>query len=128
MSFSSQVADFVMKAEIKQAAALHESLRRLDKEIYENTPVVTGNTRNSREVSTLGPIVIDWSRKDGKKFREPSDAINNAVAGVEVGDTTWLGYRAPWAHLLEPKYAMLRLAAQRWQQIVNESARIVRTR
>lgn len=121
--FEAAVDKWTKDTEIKQTAALHQSLRQLDKEIAANTPVVTGNLKNSRTISTLGPPAIDWKTK---KFRDPSDSINNAAAGVEVGQTAWLGFRAPYAHLIEPKYAMLRLAAQRWRQIVDEAARIVR--
>lgn len=123
--FAAAVSDWAKKTEVKQAAVLHESIRRLDHEVVENVPVLTGNLRNSRAVSSLAPIPIDWSTK---KFREPSDAINNAIAGVEVGTTAWLGFRAPYAHLIEEKYAFLRLAAQRWRQVVDDAARIVKAR
>lgn len=121
--FSSKVADWCKKTEVQQTAVLHQSLRTLDDEIKDNTPVVTGNTQNSRAVSALGPPPIDWS---GKKFRNPDDAINNAIAGVAVGTKVWLGFRAPWAHKLEPKYAILRLAGQRWGDIVDQAARMLR--
>lgn len=117
--FASSVSDWANKAEGTQEIILQQSLRALSKETYDNTPVVTGNTRNSVELSTLGPIVIDWKRK---KFRPPQDQINNAAAGVKVGQTSWVGFRAPWAHKLEPKYAMLRLAAQRWNELVQHVA------
>lgn len=121
--FAAAVADWADKTEVQQTAVLHQSLRALDGEIAANTPVVTGNLRNSRAVSTLAPPAIDWK---AKKFRAPDDAIDNAVAGVEIGQTTWLGFRAPYAHKVEPKYAMLRLAAQRWKQLVDEAARVVK--
>lgn len=121
--FESAVANWAKKTEVQQTAVLHESLRQLDAEIAANTPVVTGNTVNSRTVSALARPAIDWKTK---KFRNPDDVINNAIAGVEVGQTAWLGFRAPWAHKLEPKYAMLRLAAQRWRQIVDAAAAAVR--
>lgn len=121
--FAAAVEDWAAKTEIKQTAVLHGSLRDLDEEIARNTPVISGNTQNSRAVSTLGPPPIDWTTK---KFRDPSDAINNAVAGVDIGEKVWLGFRAPWAHMLEPKYAMMRLAAQRWSQIVDAVASRVR--
>lgn len=123
--FAASVKDWAAKTEIKQTDVLHTSLRGLDEEIEINTPVVSGNTQNSRAVSTLGPPAIDWS---GKKFRDPSDAINNAIAGVEVGQKVWLGFRAPWAHKLEPRYAMVRLAAQRWAQIVDHAASLIRSK
>lgn len=117
--FAAAVKDWSEKTVLKQTEVLHASLRDLDAEVAHNTPVVTGNTKNSRAVSTLGLPSIDWTTK---KFRDPSDAINNAIAGVEVGGKVWLGFRAPWAHSLEPKYAMVRLAAQRWSQIVTTAA------
>jgi len=123
--FASAVTDWAKKTEHQQAEVLHESLRQLDKEVEANVPVLTGNLKNSRAISTLAPVAIDWKVK---KFREPDDAINNAIAGVEVGATAWLGFRAPYAHIIEEKYAYLRLAAQRWQQVVNEAARIVKAR
>ena len=122
--FTSAVADWAIKTERQQTEVLHESLRGLDDTLADKTPVVTGNLKNSRTLSTLGPPSIDWGRK---KFRDPSDAIDNAVAGVEVGQTAWLGFRAPYAHKVEPKYAMLRLTAQAWRQIVDAAARVVRT-
>jgi hypothetical protein len=107
------------KVELKKAEVFHASLRDLTEEVEQNTPKVTGNTANSLSVSTLGPVTIDWKTK---KFRDPSDAINNAIAGAETNATVWIGFRAPWAHKLEPKYAMMRLAAQRWVEIVNAAA------
>jgi len=123
--FSAAVADWAKKTEIKQTAVLHESVRGLDAEVADNTPVVTGNLRNSRTVSALGRPAIDWKTK---KFRNPDDAINNAIAGIEVGQTAWLGFRAPYAHKIEERAAMMRLAAQRFSQIVDAAARAVRGR
>lgn len=122
-SFEAAVAGWAKKTEVQQTAVLHESLRQLDDTLAEKTPRVSGNLRNSRTLSTLGPPTIDWKVK---KFREPSDSINNAIAGVEVGQTAWLGFRAPYAHKIEPKYAMVRLTAQLWRVIVDSAVRVVK--
>jgi len=124
-TFAAAVADWAKKCEVQQAAVQHQALRLLDDAIFDGTPEVTGNLRNSRAVSTLGPVAIDWRTK---KFRNPSDTIDNTIAGSEVGKTVHVGFRAPYAHRIEPKYAMMRLAAQRWNAIVAEAARIVRGR
>lgn len=124
-SFAAAVADWAQKCEVQQAAVQHEALRLLDEAIVDGTPEVTGNLRNSRTVSTLGPVPIDWRTK---KFRDPSDTIDNTIAGSEVGRTVHLGFRAPYAHKIEPKYGMMRLAAQRWNAIVAKAARLVRGR
>jgi len=124
--FAAEVSDWAAKTIVAQTDVLHESLRVLDATVAEKTPTVTGNLRNSRALSTLGAPSVQFRRKN--KFPDPSDAIDNAIAGVEVGQTAWLGFRAPYAHIVERKHAFLRLAAQRWKQIVDEAARTVRSR
>lgn len=124
-SFAAAVANWEKKAEAQKVAVMHAALRRLDAEIVANTPVVTGNTRKSRSVSTLGAVTINWK---ANKFRDPEDAINNAIAGAEVSATVWFGFRAPWARKLEEKHGILRLAAQRWRQIVEEAVRSLKDR
>jgi len=124
-SFAAAVADWEKKCAVQQAAVQHEALRLLDEAIVDGTPEVTGNLRNSRTVSTLGPVTIDWRTK---KFRDPADTIDNAIAGSEVGHTVHLGFRAPYAHKVEPKYAMMRLAAQHWPMVVAAAVRRVKDR
>lgn len=123
-NFAAAIAGWAAKTERQQTALLHESLRELDAELVDKTPRVTGNLINSRALSTLAPPTIDWK---GKKFRNPDDAINNAIAGVEVGQTAWLGFRAPYAHKVEAKHAMMRLTAQAWRQIVDRAAAAVKS-
>lgn len=126
MSFASQVAAWATKTEDAQTEILHESLRHLVDEVTRpknaggHIPVVTGNLGNSVAVSTLGPVTFDWTTK---KFRNPADAVNNAIAGVGVGETAWVGFRAPYAHKIEVDNGFVRLAAQRWPQIVVEAVR-----
>lgn len=122
-AFSAAVKGWAEKTEIKQTAVLHESIRGLADALGDKTPKVSGNLANSRQVTTGGPPVIEWKTK---KFRDPSDSINNAVAGVEVGETAWIGFRAPYAHKVEEKYAMARLTAQLWPVVADAAARRVK--
>jgi hypothetical protein len=121
-SFSAAVADWSKRTVIAQTAVLQTSLRLLDEEVVATVPVVSGNLRNSRTVSPLGRPSIEWRTK---KFRDPSDAINNAIAGVEVGQTAYYGFRAPYAYRVEKARGFFRLVAQRWKEIVGEAARSV---
>lgn len=126
MSFAAQIAAWANKTEEAQTEILHESLRQLVEEVTRpksaggHLPVVTGNLGNSVAVSTLGPVTFDWTTK---KFRNPADAVNNAIAGVAVGQTAWIGFRAPYAHKIEVDNGFLRLAAQRWPAIVVDAVR-----
>lgn len=126
MSFAADIKGWTDKAEVAQTETLHASLRALVDEVTRSKneggflPVVTGNLQNSVAVSTLAPITMDWKTK---KFRDPSDAVNNAIAGVAVGETAWIGFRAPYAHKSEVDNGFVRLAAQRWPQIVADVVR-----
>ena len=126
MSFAASVAAWATKTEEAQTEILHESLRHLVEEVSRpksaggHLPVVTGNLGNSVAVSTLGPVSYEWGTK---KFRNPADAVNNAIAGVAVGETAWIGFRAPYAHKIEVENGFVRLAAQRWPQLVVEVVR-----
>lgn len=123
LGFSETVAKFAAVAERDLTEVWHGSLRGLDQEMAENVTVVTGNLKNSRAVSTTGPIAVDWRTR---KFRNPDDAINNAIAGAEVGGVAHLGFRAPYGRKIEAKTAFLRLVAQRWSEIV--AAAVARVR
>lgn len=116
--FDDVVARFARMADERLTGIWHESLRGLDHEMKEATPVVTGNLQNSRAVSTAGPVAVDWRTK---KFRDPDDSINGVIAGAEVGGVVHLGYRAPYAHKIEAQRAFVRLVAQRWPQIVADA-------
>lgn len=126
MSFALQVDAWATRTEAAQTEILHSALRELVDEVTRpqsaggHLPVVTGNLGNSIAVSTLGRVTYDWTTK---KFRNPADAVNNAIAGVAVGQTAWIGFRAPYAHKIEVDNGFLRLAAQRWPQIVVEAVR-----
>lgn len=130
-SFAAAVEAWARKTEELQTDILHAALRLLVDEVTRSKdegghlPIDEGNLRNSVAVSTLAPITYDWTVS---KFRDPSDAVNNAVAGVAVGQTAWIGFRAPYAHLREADHGFVRLAAQRWPAIVEEAARAVVSR
>lgn len=124
--FAAAVANWEKKSEIEQADILHRSLRLLVEEVTRpesaggHMPVVKGNLRNSVAVSTLGPVTMDFKTK---RFGNPADAVSNAIAGVEIGTTAYVGFRAPYAHKAELKNGFARLAAQRWPQIVDEAVK-----
>lgn len=121
--FSEAIKEFAEKTEEKITEVWHESLRSLDEHIASLVPVKTGNLRNSRDVSTMGQFGIDW---DTKKFRDPSDRINNEIAGAEVGGKVFFGFRAPYARLTESRSGFLRLASQRWHGVVEDAVNKVK--
>lgn len=125
ISFSSSVKKWCDKTLLQQAVVLQDSVRQLAHEVGVHVPVVTGNLRNSRTVSASGYPPIDWRTK---KFRNPTEEIKTAAAAIKVGTPAYVGMRAPYAHKVEEKKPYMRLAAQRWSQIVDEAAARNRTK
>lgn len=121
-TFSAAVAEWAKKAEAKQVAVAQMSMRLLDEEVIEHVTRKTGNLANSREVSTSGRTTIDWRTK---KFRDPSDQINNAIAGIDLNQTAYYGFRAPYAFKVEKAHGFFRLIAQRWSDLVQQAAKRV---
>ena len=125
-SFASAIKGWADKTEEAQTDILHQSLRLLVEEVTRpksaggHLPVVTGNLQKSVAVSTLGPVTMDFRTK---KFRNSADSVNNSIAGVEVGSTAYIGFRAPYAHKAEADSGFIRLAAQRWPQILAEAVK-----
>lgn len=127
--FAAQIAGWASKTEAKQTEVLHQAVRLLVDEVTRpeseggHMPIVTGNLANSVAVSTLGPVTVSFRTK---KFRSPGDAVNNAIAGISVGERAYIGFRAPYAHKVEAKKGFVRLAAQRWPRIADEAAKSVK--
>lgn len=89
-----------------------------------NMPVITGNLRRSLLASTSGMPEV----REGAKFEDPFNDIKLTIAGAEPGQTIYLGFQAAYAGFQESRYAFVRLTAQRWAQIVSESARDIQER
>lgn len=119
VEFSKAVKKWCDKTIMQTEKALQESVRGLADEVAAHVPVVSGNLRNSRTVSPAGYPSINWVTK---KFRNPAQEIQNASEEVRVGTPAYVGMRAPYAHIVERKKPYMRLAAQRWSQIVEAAA------
>ena len=91
-----------------------------------NMPVDTGFLRASLDVNLSGNLPA--TRKNEGKVPPPQD-ISLAIAQAELGQTIYASYTANYALHQEygargrPGRAFVRLAAQRWQTIVNNAAR-----
>ena len=124
--FGAAIARWAKKAEIEQSRVVHQAVSLLVEEVTRpvsqggHMPVETGNLRNSVAVSSLGPVTVNFRTK---KFANPAEQLKTAIAGIEVGQPVWIGFRAPYAEKAEVKYGFVRLAAQKWGGIVAEAIR-----
>lgn len=88
-------------------------------------PVVTGNLRRSLMASTsFMPRMVSGTRE----FGDNDAQIELTIAGWKVTGTLYLGFQAAYARVREYDNGFVRLTAQRWQSIVEESARIIKSR
>lgn len=126
-NFSAQVSAWVRETDQRIEAVFRESSQRVISDMQQRTPVDTGFARASVLVSTSAMPSIDPAKKgDGKPHSADATQISLAIAGAEIGETIYAGYTAAYARALEYGHSkqapngMVRLAAQRWPQIVAE--------
>jgi hypothetical protein len=128
--FRAQVSNWARQSEDRLVAVFREATQRVANEVRVpvgaggNMPVVTGNLRRSLGISLSAMPTVQ-----GRQFEaDPSTEISLTIANSQLGQTIYLGFQAVYARYQENRYGFVRLTAQRWEQIVQESAQIIRDR
>jgi len=142
-SFSAAVDAWVAKSEARLEAVFRMSAQDVIAEMQEvgpsvanpdsfgtgHMPVDTGFLRASLQASINEP-------RPAMMFRPPSagsvayeaSPVALVIAGARLGQTIYATYGASYAPRMEARYGFVRLAAQRWQEIVSRNARLARQR
>ena len=132
-SFSLTIDNWVKKTEGRAILVFHESAAGLAFAAMQpqdeggNMPVKTGNLRNSLAASRQGVPPVKWRGKkaDGTHtkvtFADNGFQLQSEITAAAIGDTIYLGFQAPYAYKAERANGFVRLAAQRWPQIVEEA-------
>jgi hypothetical protein len=145
-SFSATVDRWAGSSKERMTAVFRQSAQALSNEVRRtkaeggNMPVELGNLRRSLMASTsMMPSVSAGT----ETFPANGSELRTAIMGATLGQTIYLGFQAEYARRQEygftgedslgrfydqPGHGFVRLAAQRWQEIVKEQARIVRRR
>lgn len=128
-SFAADIGAWARKTEDRLVEVPRESARLAARSMTDPSvmPRVTGNLAHSLTASTAAMPTIDFS-KVRPLFTESEAQIEGVVANAQIGQTIFLGFRAPYAKRIETKRGFVRLTVQRWQQIVTEAVRNVRAR
>lgn len=127
-TFSAKIAAFTAGTQQRLVEVSHEAALLIDREVSRpeqeggNLPVVSGNLRRSRAASTIGMPSVLWRQKE---FNGSDAAIAAVINGAPLGASIWIGFQAPYAIKIEDKKGFVRLAAQRWPQVVEEAVRNV---
>jgi hypothetical protein len=93
-SFAAQVKAWGEKAKRNTTLVFRESVQSLARDLTYNTPLVTSNLRRSLMSSTVAMPTV----KDGSFLgSDTSGQTEFTIAGLEVGDTFYLGFQAKYA-------------------------------
>lgn len=123
-TFSGSLDSWTVKTEQRLEAVHRESAVATDRELATpkseggNLPYVTGRLRRSRAASTIGPPPVLWRQED---FSGTDAGVEAVIRSATAGQTIWIGFQAPYAKKAEEKHAFVRLTAQRFPQIVEET-------
>lgn len=138
-SFSATVAKWAATVERARLEVFHEAAKTVASDMRQakdeggHLPKLTGNLQRSLAASTVAmpPILFkDRKTKGGKEteFSGTLDGIFAVIDSATIEQTIWLGFQAPYANKAEADNAFVRLAAQSWQTIVDDSTRVVKAR
>ena len=132
LNFAAQVDGWAKKAKARLEAVFQTSAERVSEAVQNGTPIDTGFLVHSWAASAGGmPKIIAGSRPPssaGKaSYKFDAGPINLIISNVPLGGTVYFGFTAGYAPHVEygangrAGRAMVRLAAQRWPQIVKEA-------
>jgi len=91
-----------------------------------NMPVLTGNLRNSVEVSFTGARAADKILDPKNPLIDPTSRLHVKLENARIGQTISIFFRAIYGPRMELKYAFVRLSGQRWSQLVDQAVARVR--
>lgn len=140
-NFSATVDQWVRETKERLEAVFKESAQRVISDMQEpvgaggNMPVETGTLRASLMASLNEPNMTVTYRHDGSgQVQYNPSQVALTIAAADLGDTVYAVYTVNYAHHVEygaqgraPR-AFVRLAAQKWPQIVNQVALEARSR
>lgn len=138
-SFSAVIAKWVAKVEAARLEILREAGKTIASDMRQskdeggNLPKLTGNLQRSLAASTFSmpPILFKDRKTTGAGEHQFSGTLERIFAVIDtatLNQTIYLGFQTPYAGKAEQDNAMVRLAAQNWQQIVDDSTRVVKAR
>ena len=137
-SFSAQVSAWAAQSEQRLTAVFRQSAQAVAGEVKKpvaaggNMRVKTGFLRASLMASTSQMPSINPEAKPATGAADNSYSedqnVTLIIAGADIGQTIYLGFTAAYARPREYEDGFVRLTAQRWPQIVEECARLIKSR
>jgi hypothetical protein len=132
-NFSAAVSAWVEKTKRRMEDVVHTSSRLLAEAVVEGTPDDGGALAQSFRVSGSAISVLRAGASpdtaSAGSYGFDAGSVNLAILGVPLGGKIYMGFTAPYAAAIEfgtegkSGAGMVRLAAQRWSDIVEQAVR-----
>jgi hypothetical protein len=135
-SFSAQVSAWAKMSEARTLAVFRQSAQTVTQEVKKtkdrggHMPVDTGFLRASLMASTSAMPNINPAATStkGQSHADDNSQVEMVIANAKADQVIYLGFTASYARYREYKDGFVRLTAQRWKQIVAQSAKLIESR
>lgn len=131
LNFSASVSKWCRDVPQRAEAVFHKAAEKLGEAVTDRTPIDTGYLVASFQASgSQMPVIRAGARPvEGQSYAYDSGPVNLAILSVPIGGTIYMGFSAEYAGYVEygangraPR-GMVRMAAQRWQEFVNQAVK-----
>lgn len=135
-SFGAKISDWVAQTKARQDAVFQYAAEELLSEVVRpgpsvanpdsfgggNMPIDTGFLASSLSVE-IGTGLAPLRTNPGGKHSFDASALAVVISNAKWGDTLTASFAANYAIVMEARYAFVRLAAQRWPEIVTDACK-----
>lgn len=136
--FMAEINAWTRKSEARMTAVFRQSAQTVAETVKTTRDrggymrVKTGFLRASLMASTsqmpgINPMAQPADDAADNSYPEDSN-VTLVIAGADPGETIYLGFTANYARLREYEDGFVRLTAQQWPQIVEASAKLIKSR
>ena len=138
--FTARINRWVSDTKERQTVVFQNSTERLMEEVTRpgpsvanpgasgggNMPISTGFLAGSLQIVIGDGVAVLVGNPGGtpgvQTYRYDAAATSLVIQNATIGDTLTASFAAEYAIIMEARYAFVRLAAQRWPQIVEEES------
>lgn len=83
-----------------------------------NMPVISGNLRNSIQISKTGMVSAAYVPIEGEKLPDPTSTVNAVIDNSVLGDKIFLAFTVAYAVYVNRRRAFVQLTSMKWDAIV----------
>lgn len=135
-TFEAKVGSWAQQTQARLTAVFRQSAQTVVEEVQKtkdrggHMPLDTGFLRASIMASTshMPGLIPNAQPVEGQTYPANNSATTLVIAGATPDKPLYLGFTANYAMIQEGKNGFVRLTAQRWQQIVTASVKLIKAK